>query len=140
MDVVRQNSIVTIKYSGKIDGNHEILTSTKNGPMTFRLNEFKLIRGLSRELLGMKVGEKKSCKFLPLDAFGEYDNNLVNKIPISELPGNIVKGMKLADNQNDIIWTIVDINQREHFATLDGNHNLAGHSLDFEIELITIKD
>ena len=70
----------------------------------------------------------------PEDCFGEYDDEMLIKEKLSNLPKDIYVGMEL-DGDSDgseevVIFTVMDI--KDGYASLDGNHPLAGKILTFE--------
>ena len=80
---------------------------------------------------------------LPDDAFGKRDPDLVQEVPLSELPPgeNIEAGGKITgrDEQgNEVTFAVTEI--RGDIVHLDGNHPLAGQALLFEVEIQGIRD
>jgi len=71
----------------------------------------------------------------PEESFGEYDEELLIKEHLKDLPKDIYVGMELDGNTDVspdeiVIFTVIDI-QDDH-ATLNGNHPLAGKILTFK--------
>lgn len=86
-------------------------------------------------LHGKSVGDSIAVKLQPADAFGEYDPELVNLVPVEELPEPLSVGMQIegtpegAGEEERFFATVTAI--AEGRAVLDGNHPLAGISLVF---------
>jgi len=57
----------------------------KYTPLFFRADTGQVVKGIDREVLGMKEGEEKILKILPEDAYGEYKKYLVQDISLSRL-------------------------------------------------------
>ncbi|WP_415398463.1 FKBP-type peptidyl-prolyl cis-trans isomerase [Sulfurimonas sp. CS5] len=79
----------------------------------------------------------------PEEAFGEYDEELLIKEQLSELPKDIYVGMELDSNSDEfpdetLIFTVMDIH--DDYATLNGNHPLAGKTLTFEGVITKIQE
>ena len=79
----------------------------------------------------------------PEDAFGEYDEELFVKEKLSNLPKDIYVGMELDGDSEEspeevVIFTVMDI--RDNYATLNGNHPLAGRTLTFEGVITEIQE
>jgi len=71
----------------------------------------------------------------PQEAFGEYDNELLVKEQLSELPKDIYIGMELDGDSDEsqeesLVFTVIEIG--DDYAMLDANHPLAGKILTFE--------
>jgi len=92
---------------------------------------------------GKKVNDTFDVTFPPEDAFGEYDEELLVKVSLSDLPKDIYVGMELDGNNavspdEIVIFTVIDI-QKDH-ATLNGNHPLAGKTLTFKGVITKIQE
>lgn len=106
-----------------------------------------LIKGLNEGLIGMKAGEKKSIVVLPKDGYGLYKAELVETFSMQEfrqsfpMVNDITRGKRysytLQDGQRGI-FTIKDFGQ--DYVVIDLNHNLAGKTLIFEVEMVYIED
>ena len=90
----------------------------------------------------MKVGESKTVTIPAADAYGEITDDNILTINKRELPQGmtVTPGMQLqmeVGEEGQIIpVTVAEV--RENDFTVDGNHDLAGQNLTFEIELVEI--
>jgi len=90
---------------------------------------------LEEALEGKTEDEAFKIVLTPAQAFGEYDEKLVVKELLSDLPEEIYVGMELDSADDDaeeegIIYVVKEI--QDEFAILDANHPLAGLTLTFE--------
>jgi FKBP-type peptidyl-prolyl cis-trans isomerase 2 len=89
----------------------------------------------------MQVGDKRDVVIQPEDAYGPYVEELVKVLPRSAFPPNINPaigfefGVQLQSGES-IPVRIIDIEGDE--ITIDANHLLAGETLFFNIELVSI--
>jgi len=135
---------VSFHYVGTLDDGTEFDNSyTRGEPMTGLMGEGKLISGFENALLGMKSNEKKSIVIESKDAYGEFNPQAIQNVPLSSFPedfegivGKVVQGK--AENGN--VFTAVITEVVEDNFTLDFNHPLAGKNLNFDIEVITVTD
>lgn len=109
----------------------------KYTPLFFRADTGQVVKGIDREVLGMKEGEEKILKILPEDAYGEYKKYLVQDIPLSRLE------LQVPPKTGEIIITpggreVKVLSSTETSATLDFNHELAGKTLILEIKIVSI--
>ena len=92
-------------------------------------------------LIGMSPGDKKTLTILAVDAFGEYDAEMISTVPRSQFPEelNPMIGDDLelvSDDGEGMVVTVIELDDVE--VTLDANHPLAGEDLTFEVELVEI--
>jgi FKBP-type peptidyl-prolyl cis-trans isomerase SlyD len=116
--------------------------------------------GVEAALAAQSAGSSLSIVLEPEDHFGDYDADLIELVPVDQLPEQIEIGMSLdalpgtADGvaaggdhhpdddppetpDDDRVWTITDI--ADGVAVLDANHPLAGLALRFEIEVVEVE-
>ena len=82
---------------------------------------------------GKKVGEEVIVSLEPADAFGTYDENLVQIEPATAFPeASLKKGMQFEGDDGSgevIIYTVTDIADGK--VIVDGNHPWAGQRVIF---------
>jgi len=148
---VKKGDYVLIDYTGKLEGGTLFDTTLKKKaleagvydkekeyrPLFFRADTCQVIKGIDRSVLGMKEGEEKTLIIPPHEAYGEYKNYLVQKIPLArlELQTPPRPGMKIITPGGRDVKVL---NSTETSATLDFNHELAGKTLILEIKLVSI--
>ncbi len=137
-DVVKRGSKVSVLYEGKLS-NGEVFDSNKgSAPFGFTAGGTEVIPGMSREVVGMKVGETKIMEIEAEDAYGPRRDDLMAKVLRDSIPPEIKVGDSLSDGQNQhVTWTVIELTD-EH-AVVDGNHPLAGEKLIFDVELLSIE-
>jgi FKBP-type peptidyl-prolyl cis-trans isomerase SlyD len=87
------------------------------------------------------VGESVEVSLTPEEGYGVYDKRLIQNIAVRKLPEKKPKvGMQFrletAAGPRGFIVTAV----RGDYATLDGNHPLAGKALNFKVKVVAIRD
>ena len=129
---------VKAHYRGTLDDGTQFDSSYDRGtPIEFTCMAGQMIPGFDAAVEGMALGEKKTVRIEPKDAYGEYDPNRVQRIPRSQVPN--------AD-QMPLGGTVYLSNGFQQFPAqveetelvVDMNHELAGKALTFEIELVEI--
>lgn len=106
-------------------------------PFFFRADARQVIKGIDEGVLGMREGEEKTLKVKSEEAYGEYKEYLVQKIPLLRLELNEPPraGEKIITPGGREV-SVLD--STETHATLDFNHELAGKTLILEIKLVSI--
>jgi len=111
-------------------------------PMEYLHGYHNIIPGLEKEMEGLKIGDKKSVVVPPAEGYGEYDEKLVYEIPRTNFPPDeeLVPGSQFrADTENGPVALFVQEIVGEN-VIMNGNHPLAGETLNFEIEIHTIRE
>jgi FKBP-type peptidyl-prolyl cis-trans isomerase SlyD len=138
---ITRDQVVSIHYTLKNDAGEVLDRSAGGEPLTYLHGHGNLIPGLERELAGKSAGDKLQVTIAPADGYGEYDPQLVQRVPRRALKGmaNIRIGMRLQaqSEQGARAMTVTQI--VGDMVTLDGNHPLAGNTLHFEVEVAEVR-
>lgn len=95
-----------------------------------------MIAGFDKGVQGMKVGQTKTITIPAKEAYGEWTGAALITVPRTQLPqGEYTKGVKLM-SANGQTFTVYDVKKDE--IILDGNHELAGKDLIFDITVLSI--
>lgn len=140
-DVASAGDTVQVDYKGYFDDGEVFDSSYEKGqPIEFVVAAGQMIPGFDAAVNGMTVGEKKTVRLSPAEAYGEWDENNLFIINKSEFPENftfeIGQMVPLQSYQGVMYFPMSAIN--ESTVTIDTNHNLAGKTLNFDIELVSI--
>jgi len=133
---------VTVHYTGRLE-NGEVFGDSHDGePIEFTIGDGEFIPGLEKGVVGMEVGEIKTITLAPQEAFGLRYEELIVKVEKSEFPERLVPtiGQQFSIRREvgePLDVTVTDID--EEIVTLDANHPLAGCTLSFSIQLVTMK-
>jgi len=84
---IKQDSVVSIHYTLRDDAGQTIDSSTGGEPLAYLHGHGNIVPGLERELEGKSAGDKLSVTVSPAEGYGEYDRQLVQKIPRRALRG-----------------------------------------------------
>jgi peptidylprolyl isomerase len=141
MRKAREGDTILVHIAGSLDDGTEFATSGGEVPIELTINDGMDISDLQQSALGMAVGEKKTVRLEPEQAFGEKNPELIWQIPRSTIPDDIdlTVGTKLQvtlKKDNPLQVTITDIYNEQ--VTVDANPPLAGQALTFDIELVEI--
>lgn len=141
MSNAKTGDSVRIHYTGKLEDGTQFDTSTGRDPLEFKLGEGGIIPGFEKAVDGMAVGESKSVQIDPQDAYGPRHDQLIQDVPKSALPEDIEPsvGMQLQSETPDgqsMLLVVTEV--ADETITVDGNHPLAGKTLNFDIELVEI--
>jgi FKBP-type peptidyl-prolyl cis-trans isomerase SlyD len=142
METITSNTVVTLSYSvTDTDGNR---LDDDQGPLEYLHGGYGgIFLPVEAALEGKAVGDSVTVKLQPFEAFGEYDPELVDMVPLDVLPQPLTVGMQLEGNASDgseeapAYATVTDIADGK--AVLDANHPLAGMALVFNCTVLEIR-
>jgi len=139
---IAQNSVVTIHYTLKDDAGEVIDSSREGDPIAYLHGHGNLVPGLERELEGKNTGDKVNVSVAPDQGYGEYDKSLVQQVPRRALQGiaNIKVGLRLQAQTPQGPRAVVVTRLVGDMVTIDGNHPLAGKSLNFDVEITDVRE
>ena len=138
---VQEGSIVSIEYTLTDNGGRVIESNLGKEPLIYIHGAGQIIRGLEKELYGMKVGEQKKISVKPEDGYGLSDRNAVQEVLREKIPAEKQQvGATLitkAPNGRSIPMRIQEI--KEETVIVDFNHPLAGKTLNFDVKVTDVK-
>ena len=134
--MIKEGSKAKFDYTLTVDGKVAD-TSAGRGPLEYTHGAGMIIPGLEKELLGMKVGDKKTVTVKPEEGYGLVLQEAIKRVPkeaISNANELKVGDMVGASNGGHTFRAVVkEIGEKE--STLDFNHPLAGKELVFDVEI-----
>ena len=138
---VQNDHVVSIDYTLKNDAGEVMDSSEQTGPLAYLHGHQNIIPGLEKALDDKAVGDTLSVSIEPADAYGERDEGMIQTVPRSMFQGvdEIEPGMRFqAQTEGGVtVVTIKEVNGDE--ITLDGNHELAGETLHFDVEIKDVR-
>jgi FKBP-type peptidyl-prolyl cis-trans isomerase SlpA len=87
----------------------------------------------------MAVGEKKTIEIKCSEAYGEYNDGMIQEVPKSQMPGEVEIGMSLQSQTEMGVIQFLVKEIKEESVILDANHKLAGKDLIFDLEVLEIQ-
>ena len=132
---------VAVHYTGKLVDGSIFDTTIGEEPLEFTIGEVEFIDGFIEAILEMSVGEKKTVTLAPEKAYGERSDDMTIEVPLAEMPADMTLevGDELemtGDDEDPFLVIVSEIG--EETITLDSNPPLAGETLVFDLELVSI--
>ena len=135
-DTVDVGDTVSVHYVGTLDSGEQFDSSRDRGePLSFAVGAGQMIVGFDAAVQGMKLGEVKTVRLAPADAYGEKDPAATIEVGLADVPEGTAVGDALFA-QTGQQFVVLEIN--DDVVVLDANHPLAGEHLTFEIEIVSI--
>ena len=138
---IGKDTVATVHYTGTLpeDGS-EFDSSKGREPLSYLVGHGQMIPGFEEEMMGATVGETRTFTLTPERAYGDRNEEGIQKGPLSQFPEGIEVGTTLVAEteigQMPITVSAIDGDE----VTIDMNHPLAGKALTFEVEVIGVRD
>ncbi len=139
---IEKDLVVSIHF-GVSDEDGKVIDSTENdAPLEYIHGSDYLVPGLETILDGKSVGDKFDVTVGPEQAYGEYQDDLVQEVP-TELFGeeaDIDVGMRFVAETDQGQRSVEITKVAESTVTVDANHPLAGLTLQFVGEVVSMRE
>jgi FKBP-type peptidyl-prolyl cis-trans isomerase SlyD len=139
---IEQHQVVSIDYELKNDDGEILDSSAGQEPLTYLHGTGGLIPGLEQALEGKSANDELQVTIAPAEAYGEFDDSLVQKVNKSAFDGvdNIEPGMQFqAEGNHGEVQSITVIEVEGDEVTIDANHPLAGETLHFSVQIREVR-
>jgi peptidylprolyl isomerase len=139
MNPAQKGDTVRIHFTGWLENGAVFGSSQDDEPVQLILGSEQMLEGLEKALVGMQVGEKKTVRVSAEEGFGPRRPELQQQVPRTALPEGAKIGDRLSARAGDRSVHVWVRALEEDTATVDGNHPLAGQTLTFDVEMISIE-
>lgn len=139
---IADNHVVTLNYI-LTDNDGEVIDQAQDSSFVYLQGAQNIIPGLEKELVDKTVGDKFIVKVSPEDGYGLRDDSRVESVPRDMFPEDqkIDPGMVFhAEGPNGESITVTVLEITDEFVKIDSNHALAGIELNFDVEVMAIRD
>ncbi len=139
-----EGKVVKIHYVGTLDDGEKFDSSYDRGePIEFTCMAGEVVKGFDNAVRDMEVGEKKKIHLEPDEAYGNKNDELIQQVQLDMIPNSA----DLPDS-GTIYFQGPDgrpipaeiVAKDDSTITFDMNHPMAGKPLNFELELVEVKD
>lgn len=139
---IADNKVVTLNYTLK-DNSGTLIDESRDSSFAYLHGASNIIPGLENALTGKTSGDQMNVTIAPEDAYGLRDDTRIESVPREMFPADteLEAGMQFhaqGPNGQAIMVTVVDIEDDK--VRIDGNHPLAGVELNFDVEVIDVRD
>lgn len=139
---VEKDKYVSIHYTLKNDEGTVIDSSVGKEPLGYVQGRGYLLPKLEEQIDGKNPGDKFHAVLEPIDGYGEKREDLISEVPRSnfetDMPISIGMAFQAMTAGGPIIVRVVKVEDDK--VTVDGNHELAGVRLNFDVEIVEVRD
>lgn len=138
---VADKTVVNIHYTLKDDAGSVLDSSEGQESLAFLCGAQNIVVGLENALLGKSVGDKLEVSVSPEEGYGEKQDEMVQEVPRDNFQGidTIEVGMEFMAQAPWGQQAVKVIAVADEFVTVDGNHPLAGKTLNFDVEVVGVR-
>ncbi|AKE52951.1 FKBP-type peptidyl-prolyl cis-trans isomerase [Kangiella geojedonensis] len=139
---IEENKVVLIEYTVKTEEGVLVDTSEGNEPLAYLHGHKNIIPGLENALVGKTVEDELSVTVTPEEAYGERHEQLIKEVPMQAFQGvdKVEPGMQFnaESPQGPQLITVTKV--EGDTVTVDGNHPLAGVTLNFDVKVVEVRE
>lgn len=137
----QRDNVVSIHYVLR-DTDGEVIDQSADGqPLAYLHGHGNIVPGLEKAIEGHTSGDEVKATVSPEEGYGPYREELVQKVSRDAFQGvdELAPGMsfRAESDAGPMIVTIREVEGEE--VTVDGNHVLAGQTLDFTVNVEDVR-
>jgi FKBP-type peptidyl-prolyl cis-trans isomerase SlpA len=137
---IAQNTEVTLHFALHLENGDTVDSTFDKSPATFKVGDGNLLPGFEAALFGFKAGDKRTVTVLPENAFGQPNAQNVQVMPRGQFEGmELSEGLLVIFNDaanTELPGVVKAFDDAQ--VTVDFNHPLAGKTLNFEVDIISV--
>lgn len=137
---VGRDCVVSIHYT-LTDESGKVLDSSEGAqPLTYLHGHGQIIEGLEKKLTNASVGDAFELTVPAEEGYGEHDPKRIVDVPRDRLDFDVKAGDVVNAKQPDgrtVPFQVMAVEEGK--VTLDGNHPLAGKTLNFSVRVVRVR-
>lgn len=139
---IADQKVVTLNYTLR-DNQDNVIDSSQDGSFAYLHGANNIIPGLEKALTGKSVNDELSVTVEPAEGYGEHNPEMsqVVSIEMFDDADDIEVGRQFHAASPDgqpVVVTVTAVEDGN--VTVDGNHPLAGVTLNFDVKVMDIRD
>ncbi len=140
--IISKDKVVSIEYTLRDDKGNILDSSDGHEPLAYLHGNGNLVPGLESQLEGRSANDSLKVSVAPADGYGVFEASQIVNVPRSQFTGvtDLSVGMQFTASgpDGDRIVTVTKI--ENDIVTVDGNHPLAGQTLNFDVKIVGVRD
>lgn len=138
---IADNKVVLLNYTLKNTAGEILDRSEDDSPLAYLHGMGNIVESLEQALVGKQLGDKLKVSVEAAEAYGEYDENLVQPVSRSEFGDSPIEVGSQFHADTAIgprVVTVTAIDGDD--IVIDANHSFAGEDVVFDVEVIEVRD
>lgn len=139
---IEKNKVVTFNYRLNEPGLEVFEDSRDTEPAVYLHGHNGMMPGLEKALTGKEQGDVVSVTLPPEEAYGLRTEAEPQRVPLKYVitKGKLKPGMAIQLNSKDGPRDATVVKVGRFNVDIDSNHPLAGKTLEFELEVMNVRD
>jgi len=139
---IARNKVVTIDFTMYGEGNEVLESSQDDAPLVYMHGIGELPEGLEEELEGKGAGDEVDVTLEPENAYGEYDESLVQAVPREQFEDveDIEVGMRFEAETDEGPRVVRVVALEDADVIVDANEPYAGRTVRFEVKVLGVRE
>ena len=139
---ISDNKVALIHYT-LTNGDGEVLDSSDGAePLAYVHGQGNLVPGLEKALAGKQQSDKLEVSVVPEEGYGPVVDEMIQTVPRDAFAGveeiNVGMRFEASTAGGPVSVEVTKVEGDE--VTVDGNHPLAGQTLNFDVEVMEVRD
>jgi len=121
----------------------DVVDSSRDGePLPYIHGIGALVPGLESELDGKLAGDSVVVTIQPEEGYGHKVPELIQSVPreVFQFDGEIEVGMRFQAETDNGVELVEVVAVDDETVTVDANHPLAGETLNFDVDVVEVRD
>jgi len=139
---IEDKKVVSFHYTLSNAQGEQIESSRDREPMVYMHGAGNIIPGLEKAMAGRAAGDSFEVNVKPADAYGERNENGVQRIPAKHFkhPERLEVGQPVMLNTQRGQMQVIVVKVGRFNIDVDRNHPLAGQTLTFDVEVMDVRE
>lgn len=139
---IQENHVVGIHYTLRNDEGKVLDSSNGREPLDYIQGHGMIVPGLEKAMISRDLGEKFTVRVTPEEGYGVRSEEMIQEVPLSAFGGvgTVEKGMSFVARGPGGQFMVTVTEVKAETAVVDGNHELAGVALNFDIEVTSVRE
>lgn len=141
--MIGDRMVVSMHYT-LTDNDGNVLDSSRDAePLSYLHGAGNIIPGLEKALIGKMADDSAQVQVEPAEGYGEKIDELIQTVPRAAFEGvnTLEEGMAFeAQGEGGQVQRVVITSIDGDEITVDGNHPLAGVTLNFDVSIVAVRD
>ena len=139
---ISDSKVVTLNYTLK-DDDGNLIDQSQDGQFVYLHGAQNIIPGLEIALTDKTKGDKVSVRIEPKEGYGEYNESMIQNVDkaMFDVEQELEVGQQFhAETPDGHMVTVTNKEVKDDEITVDGNHPLAGVHLNFDVEIMDVRE
>ncbi|WP_420464839.1 FKBP-type peptidyl-prolyl cis-trans isomerase [Panacagrimonas sp.] len=139
---IADRCVVSIHYTLTNEGGEILDSSQGSDALAYLHGSGNIIPGLESALVGKQAGDKLQVRVEPAQGYGERNEQLIQQVPRRAFQGinDVKEGMRFQTQGPNGPTSVMVTRVAGDMVTVDGNHPLAGQTLNFDVEIAEVRE